>query len=51
MGHIFQEDRAPFRMVPEKCGLAVTSLASMLERMENAGLIIRRQDPAAKRKT
>ena len=41
----------PIKTVSEKCGLAITSLTTMLERMERAELIIRQQDPGDKRKT
>ena len=48
---LFQEDGVPIKTVSEKCGLAITSLTTMLERMEKAGLIQRRQDTVDKRKT
>ena len=48
---LFQEDGVPIKVVSEKCGLAITSLTTMLERMEKSGLILRRQDAADKRKT
>ena len=48
---LFQEDGVPIKMVSEKCGLAITSLTTMLERMENSGLILRKQDSVDKRKT
>ena len=48
---LFQEDCVPIKTVSEKCGLAITSLTTMLERMEKNGLIQRRQDSADKRKT
>lgn len=48
---LFQEDGIPIKTMSEKCGLAITSLTTMLERMEKAGLILRRQDAADKRKT
>lgn len=48
---LFQEDGVPIKTVSEKCGLAITSLTTMLERMEKAGLILRRQDCADKRRT
>ena len=41
----------PIKTVSEKCGLAITSLTTMLERMERSGLILRRQDSMDKRKT
>ena len=48
---LFQEDGVPIKTVSEKCGLAITSLTTMLERMEKGGLILRKQDSADKRKT
>ena len=48
---LFREDGVPIKTVSEKCGLAITSLTSMLERMEKGGLILRKQDSADKRKT
>lgn len=48
---LLQEDGVPIKTVSEKCGLAITSLTTMLERMEKGGLILRRQDSADKRKT
>lgn len=48
---LFQEDGVPIKTVSEKCGLAITSLTTMLERMEKGGLILRKQDSMDKRKT
>ena len=48
---LFQQDGVPIKTVSEKCGLAITSLTTMLERMEKSGLIVRKQDDADKRKT
>ena len=48
---LFQGDGVPIKTVSEKCGLAITSLTTMLERMEKSGLILRKQDSADKRKT
>ena len=48
---LFQEDGVPIKTVSEKCSLAITSLTTMLERMENSGLILRKQDSVDKRKT
>jgi len=48
---LWQEDGVPIRTISEKCGLALTSLTTMLERMETAGLIVRRQDAEDRRKT
>ena len=38
---LWQEDGIPIRSLSVKCGLAITSLTTMLERMENQGLISR----------
>jgi mobile rSAM pair MarR family regulator len=48
---LWQEDRVPIKTISERCGLAITSLTTMLERMEKSGLIIRQQDSGDKRKT
>lgn len=48
---LWQEDGVPIKTIAERCGLAITSLTTMLERMEKSGLIIRRQDSGDKRKT
>ena len=48
---LWQEDGVPIKTISEKCGLAITSLTTMLERMERSGLIIRQQDSGDKRKT
>ena len=48
---LFQEDGVAIKTISEKCGLAITSLTTMLERMDRSGLILRRQDPVDKRKT
>lgn len=37
---LWQEDGVPIKTVSEKCGLAITSLTTMLERMEKSGLIL-----------
>ena len=36
---LWQEDGISIRSLSTKCGLAITSLTTMLERMENQGLI------------
>ena len=36
---LWQEDGISIRLLSTKCGLAITSLTTMLERMENQGLI------------
>ena len=46
-----EEDGVPIKTISERCGLAITSLTTMLERMEKSGLIIRQQDSGDKRKT
>lgn len=48
---LWQEDGVPIKTISEKSGLAITSLTTMLERMEKNGLIGRRQDESDKRKT
>jgi len=48
---LWQEDGVPIRIISEKSGLAITSLTTMLERMEKNGLISRKTDEADKRKT
>ena len=48
---LWQEDGVPIKTISEKCGLAITSLTTMLERMENQGLIQRVQSENDKRKT
>ena len=48
---LLQEDGVPIITISERCGLAITSLTTMLERMEKSGLIIRQQDSGDKRKT
>ena len=48
---LWQEDGISIRSLSIKCGLAITSLTTMLERMENQGLISRVQSKTDKRKT
>ncbi len=48
---LWQENGISIRELSDKCGLAITSLTSMLERMEKSGLICRQPDSADKRKT
>lgn len=48
---LWQEDGVPIKTISERCGLAITSLTTMLQRMEKSGLIIRQQDSGDKRKT
>ncbi len=48
---LWQEDGIPIKAISEKCGLAITSLTTMLERMENQRLIRRIQSESDKRKT
>ncbi len=48
---LWQEDGIPIKTISEKCGLAITSLTTMLERMEKQGLIRRVQADNDKRKT
>lgn len=48
---LWQEDGISIRSLSIKCGLAITSLTTMLERMEKQGLISRVQSETDKRKT
>lgn len=48
---LWQKDGVPIKIISEKSGLAITSLTTMLERMEKNGLISRKTDEADKRKT
>ena len=48
---LWQQDGVPIRTISEQCGLAITSLTTMLERMERQGLIRREADSRDKRKT
>ena len=48
---LWQKDGIPIKSLSEKCGLAITSLTTMLERMENHGLLCRVQAETDKRKT
>ena len=45
---LWQEDGISIRSLSTKCGLAITSLTTMLERMENQGLISRVQSETDK---
>lgn len=48
---LWQQDGITIRELANRTGLAVTTLTSMLDRMENAGLIVRKSDSNDKRKT
>jgi mobile rSAM pair MarR family regulator len=48
---LWQEDGVPIKIVSEKSALAITSLTTMLERMEKQGLTQRVQSEKDKRKT
>ena len=48
---LWQEDGISIKALSDRCGLAVTSLTTMLERMEKQGLITRVQDEKDRRKT
>lgn len=48
---LWQEDGIPIKALSEKCGLAITSLTTMLERMERQELIRRIPSEQDKRKT
>ena len=40
---LWQEDGIPIKALSDRCGLAITSLTTMLERMEKQGLLSRIQ--------
>ncbi len=48
---LWQEDSITIRELANRTGLAVTTLTSMLDRMEQAELIVRKSDPDDRRKT
>ena len=48
---LWQQDGVPIKAVSDACGLAITSLTTMLERMENQGLIRREAAAKDRRKT
>jgi mobile rSAM pair MarR family regulator len=48
---LWQGDGIPIKALSDRCGLAITSLTTMLDRMERQGLITRTQDNSDKRKT
>ena len=48
---LWQEDGISIKALSDRCGLAVTSLTTMLERMERQGLIRRESDSRDKRRT
>ena len=48
---LWQDDGISIRTLSDRCGLAITSLTTMLERMEKQELIVRVQSPSDKRKT
>jgi len=48
---LWQQDGVPIKTISETCGLAITSLTTMLERMEQQGLIRREPDSRDKRRT
>lgn len=48
---LWQGDGIPIREIADKTGLAVTSLTSMLDRMEAANLVRRAPAPGDRRKT
>ena len=48
---LWQQDGIPIKVISDRCGLAITSLTTMLERMEKQGLIRRVQAEKDKRKT
>ena len=48
---LWQKDGISIKTLSEQCGLVITSLTSMLERMEKQGLLRRESDEKDKRKT
>ena len=48
---LWQQDHVPIRDISDKTGLAMTSLTSMLDRMETAGLLHRESAMDDRRKT
>ena len=48
---LWQKDGISIKTLSEQCGLDITSLTSMLERMEKQGLLRRESDEKDKRKT
>lgn len=48
---LWQEDGIPIKQIAKQSGLAITSLTTMLERMESNGLIRREQSTVDKRQT
>lgn len=48
---LWQGDGISIKALSDQCGLAITSLTSMLERMEKQGLLRRESDEKDKRKT
>lgn len=48
---LWQKDGISIKTLSEQCGLAITSLTSMLERMEKQGLLRRENDEKDRRKT
>lgn len=48
---LWQSDGISIKTLSDRCGLAVTSLTTMLERMERQKLIERVQSPSDRRKT
>lgn len=48
---LWQEEQISLREVADRTGLAATTLTSMIDRMETAGLVRRTADPEDRRKT
>ena len=48
---LWQQDGVPIKVISDTCGLAITSLTTMLARMERQGLIRRETDSRDKRRT
>ncbi len=48
---LWQQEHLPLRDIADRTGLAATTLTSMIDRMETAGLVRRISDPDDRRKT
>ncbi len=48
---LWDKDKVPIKIISKETGLAITSLTTILENMENDGLIVRIKDENDKRQT
>ena len=48
---LWDKDKVPIKIISKETGLAITSLTTILENMENDGLIVRNKDENDKRQT